>query len=161
MAKFTETEKKLKVEYARQLYCKGFDYDVVADMLGGVSASTVRSWAVEYDFERSKRSQLMALSAIRDSVLESYADILDGKKPKITPDQAAKYATAFEKFSDKKKVLMFMYEAYELLEEQVMRQIQAAPERKDKEDILTHLKFMRGEMKTVVNNLNQEVLGNG
>ncbi|NDW10460.1 hypothetical protein [Dysgonomonas sp. 520] len=160
MAQWTKAERERKIEHAKQLYCKGFDFETIADIMGDVKPVTIERWAKDFDFEKSKRSQLIALSEIRNSILESYADMLDGKKPKVTPDAAAKYATAFEKFSSKKQVLTYMYEAYEMLCEELMTDIQKAESRKQKEDILDVLKYIRGLMEKVLTKLTNEVLGN-
>jgi len=160
MARFSKSEREKRIEYAKQLYCKGFDAETIAEILGDLSVSTVNKWINENDFEKSKRSQIIALSAIRDSILESYADLLDGKTPKVKPDEAAKYATAFEKFSAKKQVLTYMYEAFELLCEEFMKDIQKAETKKEKERIHGHLRECRNRQERVLTQLTGEVLGN-
>lgn len=160
MARFSKAEREKRVEHAKQLYCKGFDADTIAEILSDVTATTVAKWINDYDFEKSKRSQVIALSAIRDSILESYADLLEGKTPKVKPDEAAKYATAFEKFSAKKQVLTYMYEAYELLCEEFMKDIQKAKNKKEKESIHNHLRESRSRQERVLTQLTNEVLGN-
>jgi len=159
MGKFSKETQKQLIEHARQLYVKGFDADTVASILR-ISVNTVNRWAREHNFERSKRSQLIALSEIRRSILESYADMLEGKTPKIKPDDAAKYATAFERFSARKQVLTYMYEAFELLTEQYQRNIQKATTKQEKEQALADLQKLRANMDIVLNNLTIEVLGN-
>ena len=160
MARFSKAEREKRIDHAKQLYCKGFDADTIAEILSDVTAVTVTKWINENDFEKSKRSQVIALSAIRDSILESYADLLDGKKPKVKPDEAAKYATAFEKFSAKKQVLTYMYEAYELLCEEFMKDIQKAKTKKEKESIHYYLCESRNRQERVLTQLTNEVLGN-
>lgn len=159
MGKFSKETQKQLIEHARQLYVKGFDADTIASILR-VSVNTVNRWAREHNFERSKRSQLIALSEIRRSILESYADMLEGRTPKIKPDDAAKYATAFERFSARKQVLTYMYEAFELLTEQYQRNIQTAITKQEKEQALADLQKLRANMDIVLNNLTNEVLGN-
>lgn len=160
MARFTKAQREEKIEQARNMYCKGFDVQTIADTMGDVEVITVERWARDNDFEKSKRSRVIALSAIRDSILESYAEMLDGKKPKVSPDAAAKYATAFEKFSSKKQVLTYMHEAYEMLCEEFMKDIQTAQTRKDKEILLSSLQGVRTMMNKVLTRLTNEVLGN-
>lgn len=159
MSKYSKEKKKQLVDLARQLYVKGFDYATISDILK-VSVNTVVRWARENDFERSKRNQMIALSEIRRSILESYADMLEGRQPRIKPDDAAKYAMAFERFSAKKQVLTYMYEAFELLTEQYQRNIQQATEKEQKEQALSDLQKLRANMDVVINNLTAEVLGN-
>ncbi|MDD3079102.1 MAG: hypothetical protein PHH37_08360 [Paludibacter sp.] len=159
MPKISQAERLQKIEQARQMYCKGFDAQTIADIMGDIKKRTVEDWIREYDFEKSKRSQIIALSEIRNSILESYADLLDGKTPKITPDQAAKYATAFEKFSSKKQVLSYMHEAYEMLSEEYMNEIQKAATQKEKTNLLNELRSARARMEIVLTRLTKEVLG--
>jgi hypothetical protein len=159
MAQFTKKEREMKIQHARQLWCKGFDAQSIADIMGDVKAATVTRWAQEHDFEKSRRSQLIALSEIRNSILESYADMLDGKTPKITPEAAAKYAAAFEKFSARKQVLTYMHEAYQLLDEEYCQSIQAAKGKKEKEQLLDQLRVARGLMQQIITRLTNEVTG--
>lgn len=160
MARFTKAEREIRIEHARQLYCKGFDFRTISDILGDVAPITIERWARDFEFEKSKRSQIIALSEIRNSILESYSDLLEGKTPKIKPDEAAKYATAFEKFSAKKQVLTYMHEAYELLSEEYMKGIQNAKRKKEKENLLDHLQVCRSMMEKVLTKLTNEVLSN-
>lgn len=159
MSKYSKEVQKQLIDHARQLYVKGFDFATIADILK-VSANTVARWARENSFERSKRNQMIALSEIRRSILESYADMLEGRQPRIKPDDAAKYAMAFERFSARKQVLTYMYEAFELLTEQYQRNIQLAKTKEQKEQALSDLQKLRANMDVVINTLTAEVLGN-
>lgn len=158
MSRFTRDTQKQLVDHARQLYVKGFDVETIASILK-LSAATVTRWARENGFERSRRSQVIALSEIRRSILESYADVLEGRQPRIKPDDAAKYAVAFERFSAKKQVLTYMYEAFELLTEEYQRHVQQATGREEKQQALIELQKLRLSMDNVVGNLTREVLG--
>lgn len=158
MPRFSKEQKAKRIEDAKRLYCKGFDFNAIGDILRDVSPQTVKKWATENDFETARRSQLIALSQIRNTILESYVDMLDGKKPKMGADAAAKYATAFEKFSSKKKVLMYMYEAFELLTAHYEAEIAEAKTKQSKQQILNELVNMRGRMDKVITTLNNEVL---
>lgn len=160
MAQFTKAEREQKIEQARQMFCKGFDAQTISQIMGDVKERTINEWIREFGFEKSKRSQIIALSEIRNSILESYSDLLDGKKPKITPDQAAKYANAFEKFSSKKQVLSYMHEAFEMLSEEFMNDIQKAESPKQKNNLLDDLRGVRSKMENVLTRLTNEVLGN-
>lgn len=159
MPRFSEEKQKQLIEYARQLYCKGFEVATIADIMGSVSPATISKWARENNFELARKSRIIALAEIRNSILDSYADLLDGKKPKIKPDEAVKYAAAFEKFSAKKQVLTYMHEAFELLTEEFLRTIQNEPEKRKKETILANLKTTRELMDQVLTRMTNEVLG--
>lgn len=160
MARFTKAQREEKISQARRMYCKGFDAQTISDIMGDVEVSTIERWIREEGFEKDKRSQIIALSEIRNSILESYADVLDGKTPKITADQAVKYANAFEKFSSKKQVLTYMHEAYEMLCEEYMMAIQKGTDKGEKGIWLNELQGVRSKMDQVLTRLTGEVIGN-
>ncbi|MGE4542236.1 MAG: hypothetical protein AB7D35_13330 [Bacteroidales bacterium] len=159
MARFSKADREQRIEQASRMYCKGFDAKTISDIMSDVSERTVEKWIRDYEFEKKKKSQVIALSEIRNSILESYADVLEGKEPRISADQAVKYANAFEKFSSKKQVLSYMYEAFELLSEEFMTDLQKAKKAADKEKLLVELRSLRGRMDKVLTRLTKEVLG--
>lgn len=160
MAQYSKAEREKKISQACEMFCKGFDAQTIADIMGDIKSSTIEKWIRDFDFEKKKRNQVIALSEIRNSVLESYADVLDGKTPKISADQAVKYANAFEKFSCKKQVLSYMHEAYEIECEEIMNEIQKAKNRKEKESLLDELKRIRTRQEKILTRITNEVLGN-
>ena len=158
MAKFTKQLQRGKMLYAKDLFVKGFDYGTIADILG-ISDLTVRRWGQKEDFESAKRASFIALSELRNTVLESFAAVKEGKVPVLTPDQAAKYASAFEKLSDKRKTLTYMYEAFEMLSVELIRDLQEASD-KDKEAALVILRKVREKMDKVLTSLTNSVVNN-
>lgn len=156
MARFSRNITENKKFHAKDLYVKGFEYSVIADILG-VSEATVRKWGKELDYESARQASYIALSELRNTILQSFIDLKSGKVPKIKPDEAAKYASAFEKLSDKRKTLTYMYEAYEMLSAELMLDIQHAKNTADKEKALTTLKHVRTKTDAVINRLNSEV----
>lgn len=159
MARFSKEEQTQLISQAKMLYIKGFTPESISSILK-VSVATIARWIREHDFDKAKKSQTIALSEIRASILESYADLLDGKKPKIKPDEAVKYAAAFEKLSDKKAKLTYAYDIFETLTDAFMLKIQYSKTKAEKERLLTILqKDVRPIMDEVINKLNNEVLG--
>ena len=120
----------------------------------------MRKWATDNDFEKARKSRLIALSEVRATILEGWADMLDGKKPKITADAAAKLATAFEKLSVNKKSLTYIHEAYEQLTDEYMRNIQQTKKTQEKQALLAQLQTARRFMDSVIVKLNKETLDN-
>jgi hypothetical protein len=157
MAKFNEIERRQKIDDAKALYCKGFDLDTVSRFLN-LAEKTVRKWAMENDFEKARKSRLIALSEVRATILEGWADMLEGKKPKITPDAAAKMAIAFEKLSVNRKSLTYIHEAYEQLTDEYMRNIQQTAKTQEKQALLKQLQTARKFMDNVIVKLNKETL---
>lgn len=159
MAKFSSARQRQKILHAKDLFIKGFDYSTIADVLD-VAENTLQKWGRENDFESAKQACSITLSEIRNTILQSFADLKDGKEPKISPDTAAKYGAAFEKFSDRRKILTYMYEAFEYLTQEYISSIQSAITARDKEKSLSDLRTLRDKMDRVITRLTNEVLGN-
>ncbi|MEI6898553.1 MAG: helix-turn-helix domain-containing protein, partial [Bacteroidota bacterium] len=85
MAKFTKSQQRQKILHAKDLFIKGFDYMTIADILG-ISENTLQKWGRENDFAVARQASFIALSELRSIILQSFADLKDGKVPKITPD---------------------------------------------------------------------------
>lgn len=160
MARFTKAEKEKKILHAKALFCKGFDIETIAEIFGDVKPATLATWAKEGSFEQAKRVQNLGLAELRNSIVESYADLLEGRTPKIKPDDAAKYAKAFDTFSSEKKATIFMKDNFDELTEEIIKQIQKARTKKDKEFLLAVLKWNRNAMDTVLTRSINNSIGN-
>ena len=159
MAKLSKADQKQKQLYAKDLFIKGFEPDTISDILS-LSELTIKKWRRENDWESAKQASFIALSELRNTVLKSFADLKDGKIPLITPDQAAKYASAFEKLSDKRKTLTYMYEAFEMLTLEFMKNLQSAKSTDDKAVALKMLRTVREKMDNVLSVLTANVANN-
>ena len=157
MAKFTGAQQRQKILHAKDLFIKGFDYETIAEVLD-VAENTLRKWGRDNDFESAKQACAITLSEIRNTLLQSFADIKDGKEPKISPDTAAKYASAFEKFSDRRKILTYMYEAFEYLTQEYISDISKSASAQEKQGALADLRVLRDKMDRVITRLTNEVL---
>lgn len=149
MARFTKEEAAQKKTYAKELYIKDFSIDTIAEIIG-VAASTVKRWAEDEDFETAKQSSFIAISELRKTILQSFMDLKEGRKPTIKPDEAAKYAAAFDKLSDRKKVLSYMYESFEILTDELIKDIENAKNKKDKDFAMTILKRVREKTDIII-----------
>ncbi len=159
MARFTKEQQEQKKHYAKNLFIKGFDIETIADIIN-VALSTVRRWYKDDNYETARNSNFIALSELRNTILQSFMDLKEGKKPNIKPDEAAKYASAFEKLSDRKKVITYMYESFEMLTEELAKDIQTAKSPKDKEFALTILKRVRDKSDIILTRLTNDALDN-
>ncbi len=157
MARFTKEQTEQKKLHAKNLYTKGFDLETIADIIG-LALSTVRRWSLDEDFETARNSNFIALSELRNTILKSFIDLKDGKKPTIKPDEAAKYASAFEKLSDNNKSLSYMYECFEMLTDELSKDIQKAKSKVAKEFALTLLKKVREKTDIILTRLTKETL---
>lgn len=157
MARFTKDQAAQKVQHAKNLYVKGFDLETISEITE-VALSTIKRWAKEQDFETARQSNFIALSELRNTILKSFIDLKDGKKPTIKPDEAAKYASAFEKLSDKKKVLSYMYESFDKLTDEFIKDVQEAKTVKERETSLEILKRVRQKSDSILTKLTAEAL---
>ena len=157
MARYSKAETDRKKQQAKEMYVKRFDIETIADIIC-IAVATVRRWAKEDDWETARKSTVVSLSQLRKTILDSFVDLQDGKTPKIKPDEAAKYASAFEKLSDRRKVLSYIYESYEMLTDELTKDIQKAVGKKDKEFALSVLKIMRAKTDKIVTDLTAEAL---
>ncbi len=159
MSKFSREQQHQKMLSAKDLYVKGFDLSIIADLIS-VSRLTLVKWSRENDFEGAKKANVIALSAIRSIILQSFADVCEGKTPKISPDKAAKYAAAFEKLSDKRKTLTYMYEAFELLTTDYIADMEKAITPEERNKALENIRVLRDHMDRVITRITNEVLSN-
>ncbi len=152
MPKYSQAQKKNIIEEARKLYAAGTGLPVCAQYLG-VSLSTLQSWAKAHDFKKARKAYLMQRPQILSAIVESFQSILEGEQPRITADQAVKYASSFEKLSDTKKLAGYTFEAFEALTLEMLDGIEKAKKKQDKEDILKAAKITRQAMDTVINKM--------
>lgn len=159
MAKFTKEELAKKKQYAKDLFVKGFMLETISDITG-VTLSTLKRWAKDENYEGAKKDSMISIKEIRNIISESFISMTKGEKPKIKPDEAAKYAAAFEKLSDKKKTLSYMFEAYDMLTDEFMKDIENSKTTVEKEKALSLLQLVRNKTDIVLTNLSSEVLNN-
>jgi hypothetical protein len=157
MSRYSNIEIERKKQQAKELYIKLFDIQTIAEIIQ-ITPATVTRWAKDNDFETARKSKSISLSELRSAILDSFSELREGKKPKIKPDEAAKYASAFEKLSDKKKTLSYMYEAFEMLTDELSKEVQNASTKKDKETSLSVLKIVRTKTDAILTKLTSDVL---
>lgn len=157
MARYSKEKTDRKRQQAKDLYVKMFDLETIAEILD-VTINTLKRWAKDEDFEQARKSSLISLNEIRNTIVESFAAVRDGIPPKIKPDEAAKYAAALEKLSDKKKMLSYMYSDYELLTDELIKDVQNGKTKKDKEAALRVLMIVRNKTDIILTRTTEEVL---
>ena len=163
MAKFSKPEREALIEEARKLYMAGFMFDTIAKFISRpgkeVAVTTLKKWAEDEDFERSKTSKAIQRQEILFAIAESFQDLKNGEDPKIGALQAAQYAAAIEKLSDKNKLLMYSMEAFEALTDEILKAIEAATSKKEQSRLFTLAQDVRRFCDKVVERLNEQALG--
>lgn len=157
MARLSEQERTTKINYAKKLFTKGFDTATIADMLG-FSKRTIENWAKEFDFEQAKRVASISISEIRNEILNTYEAMKKGESPKMSPDQISKLVASFDKISTTQKSLTWIIEAYELLTDSFLSEIQSLKNEKQKEKKYNILKTVRLQCDKVVSKLQKQLL---
>ena len=142
MPKLSKNDAAKKRSQAKELFVKGLSLDTIADIIG-ISLVTLRRWAKDDDFDSARAVATLSVSQMRRTILDAFVDLQNGRQPKVNPDAASKLAAAFEKLSDRRKLLPYLFEAYELLTDHLALQVEAAHSRKDKEAALSLLKAVR------------------
>jgi len=157
MARFNKETLEKKKREAKDLYVKGFDIETISDIIT-VSANTIGKWAKSDNFEQARNSKFIAMSELRNVILNSFIAMKNGEKPNIKPDDAAKFAAAFEKLSDKKKVLSHMHDNYNLLTDELINDVQSAKGQKNKEIALTVVKKVREKTDDILTRITTETI---
>ena len=152
MPKYSIWKKKGIIEEARKLYAAGTDLSICAKYLE-VAPATLREWAKLNGFENARKAHLMQRPQILAALVESFQAVLDGKRPTITADQAVKYASSFEKLSDKKKLAGYTFESFETLTRQLLEMVDTARKKAEKEHILKAAKTCRLAMDAVIDKM--------
>jgi hypothetical protein len=124
----------------------------------GFSKRTIENWAKEFDFEQAKRVASISISEIRNEILNTYEAMKKGDTPKMSPDQISKLVASFDKISTTQKSLTWIIEAYELLTDSFLSEIQSMKSEKQKEKKYNTLKTVRLQCDKVVSKLQKQLL---
>lgn len=157
MPRISKQQRQTKINYAKNLYIKGFDTSTIADILG-FSKRTIDNWAKEFDFEQAKRAASISISEIRNEILNTYQAMKKGQSPAMSPDQISKLVASFDKLSISQKSLTWVIEAYELLTDSFLKDIQNSNSDKQKNLKFNILKQVRLQCDKVISNLQKQLL---
>ena len=133
MPKLSKNDAAKKRAQAKELFVKGISLDTIAEIIG-ISIVTLRRWAKDDDYDSARAVATLSVSQMRRTILDAFVDLQNGRTPKVNPDAASKLAAAFEKLSDRRKLLPYLFEAYEMLTDHLARQVEEARSRKEKEE---------------------------
>jgi hypothetical protein len=159
MARMSNTERDDKIRQGFDMFSAGISEQIISETLD-VNINTVYRWKKEYNWDDRRKVNQLTMGEIRKSIIDSWDDLKNGKKPAITPDMASKYAAAFEKFSDKRKTLSYMFETFEMLTNELLLDVQNAKNEKQKDDLLKFAKRVRSKLEQITSKLYKEVLDN-
>lgn len=155
--RMTKKESDKKKRQGKRMFINGFSNDEIADVLE-VHIETISRWAKKDEWQETKDIHSLSISELKQETLRSFAALKNGETPKVSPDQLSKLSTTFEKLSDKKKNLAYMYDNYEELSDAILKDALSERSKKKREEKLELSKYVRAVMDQVVNKTYKEAL---
>lgn len=133
MARLTDVERAKKLQQAKELYITGkFSLAFIAETVG-IAIDTLKEWIKKNNWEALKTNTVFSVRQIQQMILKCAEDIQLGAKPIATPDQLAKLVSAYEKITDKDKMVASLLDAYGVLFDIIMAEAQAEKNKKREE----------------------------
>jgi hypothetical protein len=152
-----KSEADRKKRQGQRMFINGLSKDEISEILE-VHIETINRWARAEDWQADKDLHSISIGELKREVLQTYADMKEGRTPKISADQLSKLASTFEKFSDKKKALAYMYENFEQLSDVIIKDALSQRSKKGKEEKLATAKYVRDIMDQVLGDTYKEAM---
>jgi len=156
MARITNLDRDKKMLEGKSLFIKNFSFQSISDIIN-ISVDTLKKWAKDENWNAAKKMHSISINELKQEILETFHALKTGKKPKLTSDEISKLAAAFEKLSDKKKHLTYMYHCFEELTEALAEEVTMA-KGKDREYKLQRYKEVRLLMEKLTEKKYKEAL---
>lgn len=155
--RLTKKDSDKKKRQGQRMYINGLSKDEIAEILR-VHIETINRWYKQYNWQEDKDLHSITIGEMKRQVLLTYKQMKDGDTPDISADQLSKLAATFEKFSDKKKALAYMYENFEQLCDYIIKDALSERTKKGKEEKLSTAKYVREAMDAVTAKIYKEAL---
>lgn len=149
MARMKKSLSEAKQRQGEKMYINGFSKNEIAEVLE-VHPETINRWCIDNEWEEAKKVHNISISELKQQILQNFIDLKNGVTPKISPDQLSKIASAFERISDKKKNLAYMYDNFEILSNAIIEKGMSSRTKKDKTKYLDIAKEVREVMDYIV-----------
>ncbi|WP_372747043.1 hypothetical protein [Lutibacter sp.] len=154
--RLNKNEADKKKRQGLRMFINGFSKDEIADILE-VHIETVKRWANQFNWEDEKDVHSISIVELRKEVLQTFADMKEGKTPKLSADQLSKLAATFDKLSDNKKALSYMYQNFESLSNAILKDALSERAKKTKDYKLEVAKYVREVMDQLTSATYKEV----
>lgn len=154
--RLTKQQSDAKKRQGLRMYINGFSKQEIAEILE-VHLETVKRWANQFNWEDEKGVHSISIVELKKEVLQTFADMKGGKTPKLSADQLSKLAATFDKLSDSKKALSYMYENFEALSDAILKDALSERSKKKKEHKLETAKYVRSVMDSLTSTTYKEV----
>ena len=156
MPKLKVSERNKLIAKAKQLYIKGFDFEFIAETFS-VQPKTIEVWAKENNFESAKKAATISISELRNDILMTYSQLKNNEHPEISADQISKLVSALEKLTPNQKSIPWFIEAYQLVTEKFLIEINEAKKEPEKKRIHATLNEFRKHSDSVIDKLYKEL----
>lgn len=155
--RLTKKQSDQKKRQGKRMFINGFSVDEIAEILE-VHIETIKRWLKDQNWQKEKDVHSLSIAELKRETLQCFADMKEGKTPKLSPDQLSKLASTFDKLSDKKKALAYMYENFELLSDAVLKDALSESSKKKKDAKLETAKYVREIMEDLTSKTYKEAL---
>lgn len=155
--RLTKKESEKKKRQGKRMFINGFSKDEIAEIIE-VHIETINRWHKQDEWQKEKDVHSLSIAELKRETLQCFADMKEGKQPKLSPDQLSKLAATFDKLSDKKKALAYMYENYEILFDAILKNALSERKAKDKQEKLDIAKYVRDIMDDITSKTYKEAL---
>jgi len=155
--RLTKKESDTKKRQGKRMFINGFTPVEIADILE-VHIETIKRWKKQGDWQKEKDVHSLSISELKRETLQTFADMKEGKTPKLSPDQLSKLAATFDKLSDKKKALAYMYENFEMLSDAILKDALSERKKATREQKLETAKYVREMMEDLTSATYKEAL---
>ena len=155
--RLTKKESDQKKRQGKRMYVNGFSRIEIAEILE-VHIETVKRWYKDYKWQDEKDMHSLSISELKRQVLQTFSDMKAGNTPKLSPDQLSKLASTFEKLSDKRKSLAYMFENFEILTDAILKDALSERKKSEKERKIEISKYVRDMMEDITSKTYKEAL---
>lgn len=152
----TNEQRDAKMREGKNLYIRGFSSQSISTVID-ISINTINKWKKAENWEEAKKMHSISVGSLKAEILETFTSLKNGETPKISSDQLSKLSSAFEKLSDKKKNLAYMYDNFDELSELMAEEVTLA-KGKEKALKLQQYKDVRALMQRLTNEKYKEAL---
>lgn len=155
--RLTKKESDKKRRQGKRMFINGFSKQEIAEILE-VHIETVKRWYKQDEWQNEKDMHSLSIAELKRETLQTFADMKKGEIPKLSPDQLSKLASTFEKLSDKKKALAYIYENYDDLSDAILKDALSERKKAEKERKLEIAKYVRDIMDELITKTYKEAL---
>lgn len=150
-------ERDKKIREARELYVRGMSVQSISKVVE-ITSETINRWKRDQNWDAERKMRQVSTSELKSTIMETFIDMKEGRKPLHRPDDLAKLVAAFERLSEKKKTLGYTYEILEALTAEISEDVIATKVVKTKEFKLQALKYIRSIMDKLTIRMYNEAL---